>query len=118
MKNVKTKTVKSYLYLNIANQIDAMANVHYIIGSYFSQNIQTFQTMFRIFKKISECSESVQNFQTMFRIFRIYSDFSINASRKKLVYSGILNFVVIQSCTMHAFYQYKCDSSVNMFLIC
>jgi hypothetical protein len=78
MKNVKTKTVKSYLYLNIANLIDAMANVlsvHYKICSDFSQNIQTFQTMLRV------CSDNVQNIQNLFRMSKICSEFSINTSR-------------------------------------
>ena len=86
MKNVKTKTVKSYIYLNIANRNDAMArvlSVHYRICTLFSEysdfsdNVQSLfrqcsesvQTMFRMFKICSEFSDNVQNIQNLFRLF-------------------------------------------------
>jgi len=60
----------------------------------FSDNVQNFQSMFRI------CSDNVQTVQSM---FRICSEFSVNVQNvqtfseflaQKLVYSEFLDFVV------------------------
>jgi hypothetical protein len=42
------------------------------------------QTLFRLFRRCSECSKSVQNFQTMFRMFKICSECSFFSDMSRL----------------------------------
>ena len=80
-----------------------------------SGSVQTFRTMFKMFRicsdtaqniqtlfsQCSECSESVQNFQSMFRMLRIFSQCSEYVQTfseflaPKLVYSEFVDFVVM-----------------------
>jgi hypothetical protein len=103
----------------------------------FSDNVQNFQSMFRMFRICSEFSVNVQNVQNFQSMFRICSEFAVNVQNihsmfricyKRLfseflaqklvlpVYSEFLDFVVMQGCTQSYVTQLAVLSSTHVVI--